>query len=242
VVCFPALKEIKCALGSGRPIQLLVEADPRFHPFSLSEFKSSEEYNAVPPEVSAAIEEAWTRRVYYRRRAFEADAMVGALCGRLGLVLAWTPPTLASLPREVTVFLLCNEEKGGELLTDLEDGLAPGRVRLTRDPSMLPTADKVLLLLTGGVLEPDSVSLGQLEAVIQTDSETQKDRMVALFSTEAGWQFGCDEHRGASKAVKESLDSHEAITFRRKDAGGPCEHEFTAMCAQLEHKLLLGLG
>ena len=73
-------------------------------------------------------------------------------------------------------------------------------------------------------------------------SEAQKVVEAVKGSVKASGASHVEAREGkSSKPVKDSLDNHEAITFRCKDVGGPSEHEFTAMCSQLEHKLLLGL-
>jgi hypothetical protein len=114
-----------------------------------------------------------------------------------------------------------------------------GRVRLVfnsaADAPELAAADRVLLLLSKNVLTP--TSLDQLEAVVAQDKAANRDRIRAVYSVDRAdggrWVFGCDEHRGTSAAVKQCLDSHEVLTYRAPDPGGPAEHEFPALVRQL---------
>jgi hypothetical protein len=74
-----------------------------------------------------------------------------------------------------------------------------------------------------------------LEQVIATDKAASRDRIQAIYSKRAGWEFGCSEHKAAPDAVRSCLDEHEAMEFRPRDDSGPCRHEFPAM---VEHLLL----
>ena len=51
----------------------------------------------------------------------------------------------------------------------------------------MASADRVLLVLTPGILQPPSLEL--LLEVIRADKETGQDRIVAIYCTDAGWQF-----------------------------------------------------
>ena len=95
-------------------------------------------------------------------------AMMHALCARCGVQLP-PPPPLTEANGVVQVFVICNRQTAGEMATELERALAEsGRVRLVcsdePDPPQLAAADRVLLLLSKGVLTP--TSLNQLDAVI----------------------------------------------------------------------------
>ena len=78
--------------------------------------------------------------------------------------------------------------------------------------------------------------MAHLEEVIRHDKEAQQDRIVAVFSEDDGWYFGCDEQKSASDEVQACLNEHEAICFRPKDEG-PNRHELPAMVGQLLAKL-----
>ena len=99
------------------------------------------------------------------------------------------------------------------------------------------------LLLSTGVLAAGSAPLSQLGAAIAQDKAGNRDRIRAVYSTAAGWAFGGAEHVAAPAAVKECIDSHEVLTYRQPDPGGPNGHEFAALARQLllsfgEHGLL----
>ena len=65
----------------------------------------------------------------------------------------------------------------------------------------------------------------------------QRDRIVAVFSTAAGWEFNCEEHTQASDEVRACVEDHEAIAYRAPELGGASRHEFPAMVAHLLAKL-----
>ena len=97
---------------------------------------------------------------------------------------------------------------------------------------MLATADRVLVMLTKGVLQ--SPTLEQLEGVLRHDAAANHDRIVTVFSEPAGWTFGCEEQLQASAEIQQCLSNHEAICYRAPDDGGRCCHEFPAMIRRLE--------
>ena len=161
------------------------------------------------------------------------------LCRRNGVVLPSVPRAVWPADRPAaTVAVICNDQTAGAMLTDLQAALVavPERVSLV-DESELPSADRVLLLLSSQVLAPDSASLRQLEATIRLDKASDQDRIVAVFSTAAGWEFGCEEQTTASAEVQACLNDHEAVCFRPRDPGGPHRHEFQAMTEQVLGKL-----
>ena len=143
------------------------------------------------------------------------------------------------------IFVIHNSDTGGSIVDDVTAELrlrTNNMARFTTDESELDTADRVLLVLTEGALS--SPSLTQLERILYTDEQENKDRLVCmtLYSLEAGWSFGCFEQRSASEHVQEALNCHEAITYRPKVSNQPCQssrnrHEFTAMAAQLLKQL-----
>ena len=152
----------------------------------------------------------------YRRRDYEAESMVRELAARNGVVLPRqalaSGATVAAPPhRRVAVCVICNRRTAGEMAAQLEAALrATGCVALGSDEAALAAADRVLLLLSRGVLAPPSLAL--LERAIADDQREGRDRICAVYSEAAGWRFGCDEHCGAPDAVRECLDAHEALT------------------------------
>lgn len=250
-------EEMKEALRCNKPIQLVLEEDERFGAFDVRKWQESRlrarvfEWagREVPPAICTMIDDNLRNAVTFRRRHFEAEAMMRALCERCGLTLPTDraeakPPPAATL----TVFVICHKDQGFKILRTLQGELEVrkaekrrgGNIELSTLPEKLATADRVLLLLTRGVLEQPS--LGQLQQVLEQQSiDDHKDRIVALYSDEeedgSAWTFGCEEHRSAPAQVKACLDEHEAITWRPHDPDGPGRHEFPAMVGHLVEKL-----
>ena len=268
-------QELLCAIAEGKPIQLILEEEPRFHPFTASHWHHQQESKAEPrtilvktasgkiEEMTVAVSmdtnEPWqvergdaqlTRllcetidrllpnAVVFRRRDFEVQAMMRELCRRNGVVL----PMLSQRPwpdgtPPKRVFLVCNGDSATEITRALTDAVAQhaeDRVILLRESTDLPKADKILLVLTRGVLSGDS--LAQLNDAICQDKEQQQGRIVAVYSERLGWSFGCPEHQGASPEVREWIDNHEATAYR-ECTDGNAQHEFMAMFNHLLHQL-----
>ena len=191
--------------------------------------------------------------------------MMLALCARNGIVL---PAAAAddddgsdageSQPALARVLVICSTgdgQDGGELqeqeqeaatmVADLTEGLAARRLELvvSDDPAALAAADKVLLVLSAGVLS--GRSLAQLDEVLRLDKDSGTDRLTAVYSGPAGWSFGCDEQKAAAPHVRGALEDHEAATYRpQAEAGGGrggrhyrSRHEFPAMVAELARRL-----
>lgn len=263
-------QEILCAIEAGKHVQLVVEEEPRFFPFDRAAWTASKGQSTrqITPEmqlkvskdstvpwqqslgndalaerISQLIDTQLSNAVTYRRRDFEQAAMMAELCRRSGVVLpveTIEPWPLGKPP--VRVAVLCNLASASGMLSDLKEEMVDlaDRVTLTEDPAELRKVDRVLVLLTAGILQQPS--LQQLEEVIQIDKAAQQDRIVAMFSEAAGWKFGCDEHTCTPLEVKACIDDHEAIAYRAKDPGGPSCHEFPAMLTQLLGKLRVGSG
>ena len=214
------------------------------------------------------IDERLPQAITYRRREFENEAMMRELCLRAGLTLPVTHQnavsgsfkerkTAAAVP--LSVFVICHKDNGFKVLRTLEaefqrraeGGWLTRSIALTTQRGQLATADRVLLLLTAGVLEEPSC--GQLVEVLEKDGGDHRDRIVALFSDTAGecsvcknkgWGFGCKEHQGVPQKVKDCLNEHEATQWREKEEGPSRHghaatggHEFAAMVDHLVEKL-----
>jgi hypothetical protein len=102
----------------------------------------------------------------------------------------------------MVVMVLCNPATIGDMLSDLEigfDQVAPGRVQLqllrssdlseSVTPSQGSENRKVLLLLSGGVLEQPEV-ITQLENMLQADVVAHRDSLSVIYD-EHSWFFGC---------------------------------------------------
>ena len=154
-------------------MQLVVEEDARFNPFDREAWAAlnaamdpalpgaagrletvdgvavcrlaGSAFDRVPDKIRAAVNAALPNAVAYRKRDFEADAMMRALCVRNGVALppaAAAPTAAAAAPLRVLV--ICHAATAGAMRADLEAALAAtGRVELTSDPAACATADKV---------------------------------------------------------------------------------------------------
>jgi len=110
-------------------------------------------FDRVPDKIRAAVNAALPNAVAYRKRDFEADAMMRALCVRNGVALppAAAAPTAAAAAAAagpaaapLRVLVICHAATAGAMRADLEAALAAtGRVELTSDPAACATADKV---------------------------------------------------------------------------------------------------
>eukprot|EP01047_Picozoa_sp_COSAG01_P035209 COSAG01_NODE_2686_length_7252_cov_3.534741_1_plen_1620_part_00 len=240
-------QEMLTALDAGKHIQLVLECGPRFHPFDLKHWLGQQRdkprtvrdlagnTSVVPQQIVAMVDEHLPEAVTYRRRDFEAEAMMRELCKRCGLTLPCYPqqttPDHATYLQISVIYAVTAETIVGELIEAIQ------RSGTARIVPVEDSADRVLLVLSGGVLALGSTSLMELESVIEADARAQQDRITAVYSEEQGWSFGCDEQRAASQAVQACLNEHEAIAYRRKDLRGRDRHEHPAMIQQLLLKL-----
>ena len=158
-------------------MQLVVEEDARFNPFDREAWAAlnaamdpalpgaagrletvdgvavcrlaGSAFDRVPDKIRATVNAALPNAVAYRKRDFEADAMMRALCVRNGVALppaAAAPTAAAAGPTAapLRVLVICHAATAGAMRADLEAALAAtGRVELTSDPAACATADKV---------------------------------------------------------------------------------------------------
>lgn len=247
-------QEMLEALRTSKRIQLIVEREPRFHPFDIEAWEGSRgqvtrmtktsagDAAAVPKEICEMIDEHLGQAVTYRRRDFEVDAMMRELCRRSGLrVPKPMPEPWPDGKSATTVFVIFDADSGASIRDELRTELELGeRIEFLDESADPASADRVLLLLTKGVLH--GTSLDWLIQTIEEDARKGQDRVVAVYSQDKGWHFGCEEHKTASATVQAYLNDHEAIAFRARDPGGRGSHEFPAMVAQLGKNLGAGGG
>ena len=164
------------AIENGKKIQLLVEEESRFFPFDMGAWRGGNrtapragtgEVVVVPPEIAAAIDAALPDLVPYRRRDYEASAMVSALCSRNGITI---PPrghaggrnalalrSAATVPARVYII---SAPTGAAMATALKEHFAAvGGEVLLEFVADVDDATHVLVLLSKGVLSPASVVL-----------------------------------------------------------------------------------
>jgi hypothetical protein len=125
------------------------------------------------------------------------------------------------------MLVIQNIATAGDMVATLRDAIeAVLPVQLTEST---PDADNILLVLTPGILDSKSPQLKMLSECIQADLDSDRDRIIAVFSESAGWEFGCLEQLAAPHLVQACLNEHEAISYRPPQPTGPDRHEFGAM-------------
>eukprot|EP01047_Picozoa_sp_COSAG01_P020723 COSAG01_NODE_1184_length_11346_cov_58.600249_14_plen_373_part_00 len=197
----------------------------------------------------AAVDDNLPQAVAYRRREFEQQAMMHELCLRSKIDLPQhevhtgsgrSQRTTTTAPKTpTTVLVIHNPVTAARMLQELTDGFeryAPSCVRLvlTEDATdaTRATADKVLVLLSEGVLEQPAL-VSSLDHTIHADQQLDLERICIVYD-EASWSFGCPAQQHASDAIRKCLESHEALTFRPRDSPGDfLRHEFPAMVKRL---------
>ena len=227
---------------------MLIEEDDRFAPFDASNWKS---FAADTPQdkasICAAIEAALPNAIVYRRRDYEAEAMMRELLRRNGLILPMGrvggAASCQANHAPTTVAVLCHRGgAGGDMCDELVGALnrAPsGLLAVSEDAQAVDSADKVLLLLSEGVLRGDS--LARLRLALAKDRASQIDRLVLVCRTKMeGWNFDKKENaeiREAPDEVQAALENHEAITYRAPSQGAS-RHEFSIMVDNLMRRLV----
>ena len=240
-------QELLTAINEGKPVQLLIEEDPRFNPFDVASWMSGGDNSARSfvadtsedhARICAAVDAALPNAIVYRRRDYETDAMLRELCVRAGVPQPPIPP-IAALTRAIEVFAVCHRGGRSDAMADCVLDVLNDTFDVTEDETRLPHATAVVVLLCEGSLAPGSTSLFNLVAALQQDRAEglTKDRLVFVCPPPSdGWTFGDGnpDIRNAPVEVKNALSDHEAITFRPPTHdGGSARHEFPAMLRRL---------
>eukprot|EP01043_Picozoa_sp_COSAG02_P002145 COSAG02_NODE_49_length_45106_cov_298.436177_2_plen_965_part_00 len=186
------------------------------------------------------IDEALVQAVAFRRRDYEQQAMVEELCRRNGVCLPGVSKAKAietnrtargasHLPAaQRNIFVIYNEDSAQKMVDDIQigfdEGSLQGRARLSYCSqehldswsSEIDTADKVLLLLSAGVLDKRCL-VKQLEHVLLHDlaGNGDRDRVIMLHGED--WRFGCVSQMNAPPVVRTWIESHESLSFRPRD-------------------------
>eukprot|EP00808_Paulinella_micropora_P006456 g79812.t1 len=213
------------ALNLGKAYKDLKE-DPKFTP------------------VHDKLQQLWMAHtmIPYRRREFEVKAMVREIFRQAGaagcLWGARLPPRAPVQPPLLRVFLIYGA-RGAALAAELQQGLEAAYPSLQLQqsgrtdaalPAALQQAERVVVLLTGGLLEEKS-ALRHLRFAVLSGKP-----LYALYSQEDVWEFGGKEFRRAVQwCGQEVVESLEAMVFRRKR---PREYEFVAMCDELVARMM----
>ena len=246
-------QEIMEAIAAGKTIQLVVEEEPRFHPFNRSQWEadamlrqvddqSARKYVSadgceveIPPAIAQMVDNHLPEALTFRRRDYEAYAMLRKLCTRHFIVPPASRQNKTRVTRVTRVFVICNENATA-ILTELNEELDDAIV-LTRDADDAPNSDRVLVLLLPGIMEGRSLQLWLEMMAVDERASTEKhkqDRFVLMYSAPSGWDF--DVVQSAPSQVQECVREHDAIPYRPSN-GGSTHHEFTAMAEELAKKL-----
>jgi ankyrin repeat protein/serine/threonine protein kinase len=240
-------QEILEAVASNRRIQLILEEDSRFNPFDLELWRKAKmvydcdnkAFNETTPDWSVivkAIDDHLDDAVPFRRRAYEQDGMMRAICQRCEWKIP-PKPACVNTSKEFTIFAICNTSTIFQELRDGISGKLPG-VRLTADTAELSGAKYVLVVLTKGVIVDHEVLLMQ---AIQEDKTNRVDRLVFVkkeplfdgIKQHDAWEFGSEEQKRVSD-INMAVNAHEALPYRPKVVSGSrYRHEYSLMVEEL---------
>jgi serine/threonine protein kinase/ankyrin repeat protein len=245
-------QEILEAVASNRRIQLILEEDSRFNPFDLELWRKAKmvydcenkAFHETTPEwsvIEKAIDDHLDDAVPFRRRAYEQDGMMRAICQRCEWKIP-PNPACVDTSKEFTIFAIFNTST---IFQQLRDGISsrlPG-VRLTTDTAELSGAKYVLVMLTKGVIVEHEALLMQ---AIQEDKTNRVDRLVFLkkelifdgVKQHDAWDFGSHEQKRVSD-INMAVNAHEALPYRPKVAASSrYRHEYSLMVGELLEKLV----
>ena len=160
--------EVKCEIAERHECGLVqplgagwVQTDPARDLWSRDEqvcVAPGSPFDGLPEAIRVAISAALPEAVTYRRRDFEVEAMMQALCARSGVVLP-RPPPLAAAGTPGEVFVICSRPSSAAMAAALQQALeASGRVTLCfsddPDPPELAAADRMLCVCAASSVEP----------------------------------------------------------------------------------------
>lgn len=254
-------QEILEAIRLGKPIVLLIEEDARFKPFQIDPWMAGLDFvsllgRKVPvrgfsanPDVKniicKAVDAALSDAVMHRRRDFEADSMIRALCASMGIKLPSNTMQISGTngglvsEETIEVAVLGEQYWGGEaslLIGALRENPSVAITEPTKREEVL-RADRVVFFLSDAALSGASVNL--LLAVLDQDQDLVKGRIIFICHSEKdGWKFG-GENQAINKSprqVQVALNENEAIVYRPQSLGGS-RHEFPSMIAYIFNML-----
>ena len=264
-------KEITWALEFGKPIIMLQMSDDRFWPWDYQRWtddRCAKVPNTSPPQWEAgwlqshfmACERSIKRLVErhyreqkmiaFRRRDFEANAMVREVLSRAGESSVWgrLPPSTARHDAQVsarrTVFVVCEPATGSgacsELLKSLSRESPAIRISTIANSGqqmdqLLEAASHVLILLTKGAGAPNSVSLRQLQAAAHSSKPLLFAYLDRTETCPSGWSF---QDNNAAEEVKALLGSNEAMVYRAADSA----YEHTSMVLEMLRRMKVDGG
>ena len=150
----------------------------------------------------------------------------------------------SSASRPFKLSLICNRDTAEMMYSSITSGVQDWSHVQLLEGAAASTADRVLLLLSPGVLKHGSPTLEQLLDVMQEmDASTSSQallryRIVMVY--DPMWTFGSGnaELRAAPLEVQSCIEDHEAIAFRPQGLpSAPDRHEFGTMMRHLQVKL-----
>ena len=245
-------REMDEALTVGKQFVYIQEQDPRFSAWSWDTWSSSAEFEMFPwvhdqtvagPYAERSKNESlWgtiktqiasdkTEMLPYRRRQFEATAMIMELLRRCCIIedLHEPHPAVhhASIARNVLptgklfhILITHGSQFGTETAKALSVALqADGFAVQLAEPALaafeeqLSTCCATLVLLTKGIIaEPTSVA--RLLAVLSAGTRLVLVYVPTTGRAAHGWEFYGPEQRSAPDQIQEMLKNNEAITYR----------------------------
>ena len=246
------VKEICWAIDDAKPVLLLAEEDERFHPFVFDEWSTAWQagnsdfdwclsaLTKLEPDgelraremmtaVERLVRQAAPEILPYRRRNFEARAMLDELLQRAGFcaTAAGVEPVLSrsdSAPMLVAradagpVQLIFESAAGGAVATQLKALLAQQGLDIDL-PGVLPKC--YLVVLTAGALL-DGATVASLEAALNSG--------LPLLAVHHNWPFNSPEQQAASDKIQALFALHEIVTFRERP------YECAAVAAELARR------
>ena len=261
-------KEIMWALEFGKPIIILQMCDDRFWPWDYQRWKQDRctkvpntsptqweagrlqsQYMVCERQIKQLISHHYRKRrmIAFRRRDFEANAMVHEVLSRAGESRLWgqsLPPSSARRDARVSalrvVFVVYEPASGSAIGSELQRSLSresPAiRISTTANADqpmdqLLAGSSHVLVVLTRGAGAPGSVSLRQLQTAVRSQKPllfTYQERTEACPS---GWSF---QDNDAADEVKVLLGSHEAMVYR---AHADAAYEHTGMVLEMLRRM-----
>ena len=252
-----------------KPIVIINEGDDRFSPWSWDVWRSSPEYIGVPWQDDVGLEGPfndtvsntllWTSikelvssakdgAMPYRRRQYEANAMLFEMLRRCGMVEdLYDPgrpmelqhdPTRTVHQRHGIVLVVYTESTGRDIASTICDCLRKHCSAVTDvhdcgiNTSTVEQAVNVVIILSDGLTQ--DAKLREILRMVAQRTDFSRTHLVQRVGP-LGWQFGGEEHLHAGTHFQDMVKSIEALPFRPPDE--PTRYEFDAMVEELRSRV-----